>query len=62
MLDLNRYPNYSFLLNYLTTETIDSIEIVTGNKAISDYGTFAKCGVVILDSNRKLKKEIRKIK
>jgi hypothetical protein len=46
----------------LTTETIDSIEIVTGNKAISDYGTFAKCGVVILDSNRKLKKEIRKIK
>ncbi|WP_196888238.1 hypothetical protein [Aureivirga sp. CE67] len=62
MLDLNQYPNYSFVLKYLTIETIESIEIVTGNKAISNYGTIAQCGVVILNSNRKLKKVLRKIK
>ncbi|NRB84833.1 MAG: hypothetical protein HRU49_13845 [Winogradskyella sp.] len=62
MLDLNRYPNYSFLLKHLTIETIESIEILTGNNAISDYGTFAQCGVIILNSNRKLKRVLRKIK
>ena len=61
LLDLNQYPNYSVALNYLTGETIDSIEILKGEKATSLYGFRAICGVVIMKSNnRKLKKLIRK--
>lgn len=61
LLDLNQYPNYSAALKYLTEETIDSIEILKDEKAISLYGSLAICGAVIMKSNnRKLKKLIRK--
>lgn len=61
LLDLNQYPNYSVVLKYLTIETINSIEILKGEKATSLYGSRAICGVVILKSDdRKLRKLIKK--
>jgi hypothetical protein len=61
LLDLNQYPNYSVALKYLTEDTIDSVEILKGEKATSLYGSRAICGVVVMKSgNRKLKKLIRK--
>jgi hypothetical protein len=61
LLDLNKYPNYSVLLKYFTNETINSIEILKGEKATSLYGSYAICGVVIMKSDdRKLRKLISK--
>jgi hypothetical protein len=61
LLDLNKYPNYSDILKYLTSETINSIEILKGENATSFYGSRAICGVVVLKSDdKKLKKLIKK--
>lgn len=61
LLDLNKYPNFSLILNYLTNETIKSIEILKDDKATSLYGSQAICGVVKLNgNNRELKKLIKK--
>jgi len=61
LLDLNKYPNYSDILKYLTNETINSIEILKDGKATSLYGSRAICGVVILKTDdRKLRKLINK--
>lgn len=63
LLDLNKYPNYSVILKYLTSETINSIEILKDEKAMSLYGSRAICGVVILKSDdKKLRKVIKKSK
>ncbi len=61
MLDLNKYPHNYVILKYLTNETINSIEILEDEKAISLYGSRAICGVVILKSDdKKLRKLIKK--
>lgn len=61
LLDLNEYPNYSVILKYLTSETINSIEILKDEKATSLFGSRAVCGVVKLNSNdKKLRKLIKK--
>ena len=61
LLDLNKYPNYSAVLKYLNDETINSIEILKDEKAISLYGSRAICGVIILNSDdKKLRKLIKK--
>jgi hypothetical protein len=61
LLDLNKYPHNYVILKYLTNETINSIEILEDEKAISLYGSRAICGVVILKSDdKKLRKLIKK--
>lgn len=61
LLDLNQYPNYSDILKYLTSDSINSIEILKGEKATSIYGSRASCGVIILKSeDKKLRKLLRK--
>lgn len=63
ILDLNRFPNYSIILKYLTIENIKSIEVLENENAISNYGSSASCGVVILNTNdRKLRKLLKKNK
>jgi len=60
-LDLNKFPNFSIIMDYITIETITSIEILKDDKATSIYGNHAICGVVILKANnRKLKKLVKK--
>ncbi len=61
LIDLNQYPKNSIILNYFNSISIDSIEIIEGDKAVSVFGTSATCGVVVLKSNnRKLKRTIKK--
>ncbi len=61
LLDLNKYPNNSVILKYLTSETIYSIEILKDEKATSLYGSRSICGVVVLKSDsKKLKNLIKK--
>lgn len=57
ILDLNRFPNNSLILNFLTIDNVKSIEILEHENAISIYGSNASFGVVILNSDdRKLRK------
>lgn len=61
LLDLNQYPKNSIILNYFNSISIDSIEIIEGDKAVSVFGSSATCGVVVLKSkNRDLKRLIKK--
>ncbi|RAR48635.1 hypothetical protein [Flavobacterium lacus] len=61
LLDLNQYPKNTIIINYFNSISIDSIEIIEGDKALSLFGTSATCGVVVLKSNNgKLKRAIKK--
>ena len=61
LLDLNRFPNYSSVLDYFTSETIEEIQYINKDEALPIFGSRGNCGVVVLKSNdKKLKRLIRK--
>ena len=60
ILDLNRVPNYSEILKYLNSQTIEKIKILKGLSATTLFGVNGNCGVVYLTSNnKKLKRAIK---
>ncbi|MEZ4795617.1 MAG: hypothetical protein R2785_00485 [Flavobacteriaceae bacterium] len=58
-LDPIEYSKTVKILNIINDKNIDNINILEGNEAVTLYGTYGKCGVIVLFSkNRKLKKTI----
>jgi len=61
-LDSQWNSNIDKRLNLLTTKNIDSITVFQGNAATAIYGINGYCGVVVLhSSNRKLKREMKRL-
>ena len=62
ILDLNKNPEYLFIVEKLKGININKIYPIFDNSAQSLYGIYGKSGVVILTTeNRQLAKEIKKL-
>ena len=59
LLDLNRQPNFSIILEVLNANTIKKVNILNREDAMQLYGNQGNCGAVIMHSDKqKLSSEI----
>lgn len=61
-LDPIEYPKTNNILELVTEKNIEKITVLKGNIASTLYGTYGRCGVIVMNSDsKKLKREVKKL-